>query len=238
MQATTTKAPIDVSGWNITVAQRDTLESFFKQYRRLERESIRLRSQVDSKSLDLAKNMAERENLQRLYQYYLEEMESMRKDLEYAESQFISLENRIQSGESKASAVAAQAETKIALDKFMRKNPAAADTLMLATVRDKFKNSESCLERGQYSASVYYSKRALKTLEFIERMHSIPRNGVEAYIVSTEKANMRKGPGTSFAIVGRLPYGTVLVQLDRKDDWRKVKTEAGKEGWIHQDLIR
>ncbi len=51
------------------------------------------------------------------------------------------------------------------------------------------------------------------------------------------KINIRKGPGTANAVVGKAQYGVVLKTLQRKSGWIKVEHETGLTGWIKESLL-
>jgi hypothetical protein len=125
-------------------------------------------------------------------------------DLEYVEKQFISLERRLQSHETKASAVAALAEAKLACDKFARDNPALKRTRPVLQAKQKLHQSDRLLHENRYAAAVYFAKRSMRLLEEKEDARSIR-------IVSVNRANMRKGPGMEFDVVGQVTFGMVIA---------------------------
>lgn len=49
--------------------------------------------------------------------------------------------------------------------------------------------------------------------------------------------NIRKGPGTSNAIVGSLPVGSVVEVKEKSSGWYKIKTANGIEGWVSGDYV-
>lgn len=49
--------------------------------------------------------------------------------------------------------------------------------------------------------------------------------------------NIRKGPGTSNAIVGTLSGGSVVEVKEKSNGWYKIKTVNGIEGWISGDYV-
>jgi SH3-like domain-containing protein len=51
------------------------------------------------------------------------------------------------------------------------------------------------------------------------------------------KINIRKGPTTAQAIVGKAQYGVVFKTLNRKSGWINVKHESGLNGWIKENLL-
>lgn len=55
--------------------------------------------------------------------------------------------------------------------------------------------------------------------------------------VSVDVLRLRDGPGTGFAIIDRLIMGTVLTVTGNHDEWLKVVTPEGKNGWVHGDYV-
>ncbi len=60
----------------------------------------------------------------------------------------------------------------------------------------------------------------------------------QTVVVNSEKANIRELPDTSSPIVAESSRGNVLVVVERKDSWYKVKTPSGAVGWVHSSLLR
>ncbi len=56
--------------------------------------------------------------------------------------------------------------------------------------------------------------------------------GAEDAWVRGAPLNLRSGAGTEFRILASTQPGERLTVLKRSGDWTKVRTEAGKEGWI------
>ena len=54
---------------------------------------------------------------------------------------------------------------------------------------------------------------------------------------SARNVNLRAGPGTDYAQMGRLGAGVQLALLGRYQDWLKVRTSEGASGWISSELI-
>lgn len=55
--------------------------------------------------------------------------------------------------------------------------------------------------------------------------------------ISQSRTNLRQGPATSFATLGRIAAGTRVILLARHGDWFKVRTANGNVGWVAGDLI-
>ncbi|HHS93831.1 MAG TPA: SH3 domain-containing protein [Rhodobacterales bacterium] len=49
--------------------------------------------------------------------------------------------------------------------------------------------------------------------------------------------NLRRGPGTGYAIIMRMYNGERVKILDRKGKWRYVRHENGAKGWAYVDYL-
>ena len=57
-------------------------------------------------------------------------------------------------------------------------------------------------------------------------------------ITTAGSINLRRGPGTTFASLGKLPQGLSVVLLSRQDHWYRVQTPAGSLGWVTADYLQ
>jgi SH3-like domain-containing protein len=60
---------------------------------------------------------------------------------------------------------------------------------------------------------------------------------IPAVIVKGTIVNIRKGPGTGFAVLFQAEKGVSFKLLDRKENWLKVEHADGEVGWIHVSLV-
>ena len=60
----------------------------------------------------------------------------------------------------------------------------------------------------------------------------------EQNIVVPQKANVRKGPSTVYDIIEIVDASDRLTELERKDDWYKVRTPSGNVGWVNRSVVR
>ncbi|MGQ9627453.1 MAG: SH3 domain-containing protein, partial [Anaerolineae bacterium] len=63
---------------------------------------------------------------------------------------------------------------------------------------------------------------------------------VTATVISDLPLNLRAGPGTDYAKIGRLEKGTSLEVLARNErgDWLQVRLERGREGWVAAEYVQ
>ena len=55
-------------------------------------------------------------------------------------------------------------------------------------------------------------------------------------VVTAPKANLRSGPGTQYARVGKLEQHEVVHTLKKSGRWAQVQRESGQKGWITRSL--
>ena len=201
-------------------------------------ENKKLRTRLESAGLDLAKATAECQNQAEVNALLKDEVESLKAELDRVERQFVSLEQRLQSTETKASAVSAIAEAQLLLERIDVKNTEELDSLSAAQVRAKIKAADELMQNQNYAASVYYANRAIRLLVQAERRHELAPAMGTARVVSVARANVREGPGAEYEILTTLDLGTVVVQTQERDDWYRVKAKSGVAGWVHSSVVR
>ncbi len=163
-------------------------------------------------------------------QYLESELARTRELLEQVERQFITFERNLYTNETRASAVASLAEARLAHDKMARTHDTSeARKNLMKMVLAKIEASDQLLAKTRYNGSVYFSRRALRLLAG-EQDRKLMR------IVSVENANLRKGPGLNYEVVTQLAIGTTLFQLDMKNEWVRIQTRTGVQGWIHTSV--
>lgn len=64
-----------------------------------------------------------------------------------------------------------------------------------------------------------------------------PHMIIKANKNTEEKINIRKGPGSEHAIVGKAHYGVVLKTLQHQNDWVELQHESGLKGWISSSFL-
>lgn len=57
------------------------------------------------------------------------------------------------------------------------------------------------------------------------------------HVVKSSTANVRKGPGTHTAIIGKADYGETLSTLGRRGKWVHIQRDNGQKGWIAKGLL-
>jgi len=67
-------------------------------------------------------------------------------------------------------------------------------------------------------------------------IHKTLLSGVPTVVVTSQKANIREGPGMDYDILWVLDKEYSLKLLDADGDWLKVSDGGEVSGWIHQSV--
>ncbi|NLT94091.1 MAG: SH3 domain-containing protein [Clostridia bacterium] len=67
---------------------------------------------------------------------------------------------------------------------------------------------------------------------------SLENQGPEKAVVEGSVVNIRKGPGTQYAVSGQVKAGTELSVLKRENNWILVMLPNGSQGWIADWLVK
>lgn len=54
---------------------------------------------------------------------------------------------------------------------------------------------------------------------------------------TTNRANVREGPGAGFKVLFTLEGGAALIAYSYVDQWVRVRDDSDRPGWVHQTLI-
>jgi len=57
-----------------------------------------------------------------------------------------------------------------------------------------------------------------------------------AELITTNRVNLRSGPGTQYATLGLVESQMRLPILDESDNWLKIRLNTGMIGWLHSDF--
>jgi acyl-CoA thioesterase FadM len=204
----------------------------------LSRENSRLRTRLDSQELDIAKLRADFQRQFELNEFLQEDNEHLKSELRRVEQQFVTFEQRLRAQETKASAVAATAETQLLFDKLSSDKSSPLDSLTVNEVESWLATADEMVRKKKYAAAVYYAKRAMRSLNQADRRQTLALVDGDTRIIIVSIANLREGPGSNHSVIAKLSYGTVIVQTKVDNDWSEVRTQAGETGWIHNSLIR
>ncbi|MDW7739728.1 MAG: N-acetylmuramoyl-L-alanine amidase [Bacillota bacterium] len=98
---------------------------------------------------------------------------------------------------------------------------------------------------GRWAPSAEYHLTLLNLLDQIMNTKTntaspINTNGGLAgknVLVGVDILRLRNGPGLDYEIIDRLNLGTILTVEGNQNDWLKVVTPGGRDGWVHGDYV-
>lgn len=64
-----------------------------------------------------------------------------------------------------------------------------------------------------------------------------PSSSSTVYRTTASTLNLRSGPGTGYAVIGKLKKGTGCTILKSSGNWRKIKTLKGTVGWVSRNYL-
>ncbi len=213
-------------------------ETLRAEYIALRRHAERVETSGKVSDLDLAKRSAELETQLEVNRVLREELDATNADLNYLESQFISLENQLTRRETRASAVAAIADVQLLYARIRKDASGRLTDDDWDEVERRLQASDNEMVRGNYAAATYHASRAMRLMNRTEHLNATLHAQGITRVVAVASANFRQGPGSEFDVIGQVPYGTIVVELERKDRWYRIRTRSGSEGWIHTSLVR
>ncbi len=168
---------------------------------------------------------------------YLErELARLRTDMREAEAAMVASDSELRVAHTRADAVSAVAEARIALQR-------AADTVQwrpeqLQEARDKLEEAERQLRARRSGGAVFFASRARRIADaLIDEARHVAGNTSTRFIGAT-KANLRTGPSTQRKVVAVLPRETPVFPQREQGRWVLVRTLAGPVGWLHASLLR
>lgn len=153
---------------------------------------------------------------------------------------------RLQTQANRAEAASAMAEAEIALAT-LRGAPGASALLHLAQAEGLFKQSSQEFARENYGGALYLATQARGLLRSGQaRLRGAAggelRAGESLFAVpvplrSTERSNVRSGPGLDFNVTFTVEASEPLVGQSYTSQWVHVVDEAGREGWVFHTLV-
>jgi hypothetical protein len=153
---------------------------------------------------------------------------------------------RLQSLATKAEAASGMAEAEIA-QQSLRTVAGQQSVPELVQVRQLLQRSTTEFDRQNYAGAVYLANKAKNLasagrarLVSGERESARPGEALFALplrLQTSGRSNVRDGPGTGFKVLFTLDPGAPITALSYVDQWVRVTDEAGRGGWMFQNLI-
>ena len=164
------------------------------------------------------------------------EVARLHADLDQAEQQLVAIESGIRSTHTRADAVSAIADSRIAVGRAQRRAPWRTDDI--AEARLKLEEAERQLQAGHSGSAVFFASRAGRVASDLNaEAAEVERHG-ETLFVDAPRVNLRSGPSTDHRVVVVLGAATPVFPQRFEGEWLLVRTVTGPVGWVHSTLVR
>jgi hypothetical protein len=197
--------------------------------------SEKRQSATHSPDESIASDVYRRAEIERS-EWYEREVKRLRADLAQAEESIVAMESGLRGSQSRAHAVSALAEARIALDRVERKVPWRATAV--AEARSKLDDATRQMERGHIGSALFFSSRSRRITANLEAEAQQVAGWSDRVWVRGERVNLRAGPAANRQIVDVLVGETPVFPERIQGSWRLVRTPAGQVGWVHNSLLR
>lgn len=163
------------------------------------------------------------------------EVSRLRGDLDEAESAMVVIESGLRGAQTRADAVSALAEARIAVERASSSTPWRRSEI--AEVKERLEEAERQFQAGNPGSAVFFASRAQRLADSLreEARRAAAFKGTR--VVRAPRVNLRAGPSTSDAVVAVLLEATPLLLQRSEGDWVLVRTPDGAAGWVHASLI-
>jgi len=173
-----------------------------------------------------------------------QQVQELQARLDDARREVVRAMAKLQSLATRAEAASGIAEVELALESL----PGTASAQAVAEVRQLMEQSSAEFDKANYGGALYLASQAKSAattargqiataeqspLRPYERSLALPLQ-----LETKTGANVRAGPGTTFAVLFTLPPEAQIVAYSSADEWLRIADDSGRRGWINQGLIR
>jgi hypothetical protein len=163
------------------------------------------------------------------------EVARLRADLRQAEEAMVTIESGLRGVHTRADAVSALAEARIAVERASQ--GVAWRPAEVREARAKLEEAERQLEAGHSGSAVFFASRARRIAETLSEEADQIAQHASTRFVRARRVNLRAGPSTDTQVIGVLYEATPVFLERREGDWVLVRTAAGPVGWVHDSLL-
>jgi hypothetical protein len=168
-------------------------------------------------------------------EFFEREIARLREDLARAEASIVAMESGLRGSQSRADAVSALAEARIALDRVSRRVPWRKDRVEEA--RTKLAEAQHQLDLDHVGAAVFFASRAQGITESLSQEAKLVSAWPGLRVVAGERVNLRAGPSVQQPVLAVLAHETPVLPERGEGDWTLVRTPSGQVGWVHAPLL-
>jgi uncharacterized protein YgiM (DUF1202 family) len=168
-------------------------------------------------------------------EFFEREVERLRADLRQAEESIVWLESGMRGAYTRADAVSAIAEARIALDRVRQRVPWRSQRVREAYA--KLDEASRQLEANHVGSAIFFASRASRITETLNAEVRQVALWKERLSIRGERVNLRTGPSESHRVVEVLTRETPVYPERRHGDWALVRTPDGRIGWVFASLL-
>ena len=168
-------------------------------------------------------------------EFFEREVERLRADLQQAEESIVALESGLRDPRSRADAVSAVAEARIALDRVRENVPWR--THRVNEAETKLAEANRHLEAGNVGAAVFFASRTQRITDTLRAEAKQVALWDERRVIGKARVNLRSGPSPKHHVIEVLPQKTPVFPERRFQKWTLVRTPDGRVGWVHASLL-
>lgn len=163
------------------------------------------------------------------------EVSRLRSDLDEAESAMVAIESGLRGEQTRADAVSALAEARIAVERASSSTPWRRSEI--AEVKERLEEAERQFQAGNPGSAVFFASRAQRIADSLREEARRAGAFKGTRVVKAPRVNLRAGPSTTDAVVAVLLEATPLLPQRSEGEWVLVRTPDGAAGWVHASLI-
>lgn len=169
-------------------------------------------------------------------EFYEREALRYRADLEEAEASIVAIESGLRGELSRADAVSAVAEARIAVDRSA--DAAPWRTGQIHEAREKVEEADRQLREGRIGSAIFFASRARRVSQDLLKEAATVSSSQNVRFVNGRRVNLREGPSTGERVLTTLTRGQPVFSERDEGRWILVRTSTGRVGWIHGSLLR
>ena len=168
---------------------------------------------------------------------YLEfELDRLREDLHEAEFSMVALESGMRGRQSRADAVSAVAEARIAVERVSQTVPWRAESVKEAL--HKLDEAERELTADHRSTAIFFASRARRIANTLDAERERVATTEGTRFIRARRVNLRTGPSANHSILNVLALDTPVFHERAEGQWLLVRTLTGHVGWVYGELVR
>jgi deoxyribodipyrimidine photolyase len=168
-------------------------------------------------------------------EFYEREVERLRADLQQAEQSLVAMESGLRGFQSRADAVSALAEARIALERVSPSVPWRQDRVEAA--HEKLAEASRQLQAGHVGSAVFFASRAQRITENLQAEVRQVAGWEQKSLVLGDDVELRTAPSGEADVVDILVAQTPVFPERSRSDWTLVRTPSGRIGWVRASRL-